>query len=98
MYYLISYTLLHVLYAQFHQKQLLITDFAIIAKGGLSSPRIVTSSLLICDVTRTWGTGIVTSYSSIACANWRRDDFHKLITTVNIDSSPHSIHGSACKK
>ena len=38
----------------------------------------VTSPRLICDVTRTRGTGIVTSYSSIvlARANWCKGDLH----------------------
>ena len=61
---------------------------------------IVTSSQLICGVTRTRGTGIVTSYSSIvlARANWRKGDLHKWITIVNIDFSPSGIHGLVCKK
>ena len=39
---------------------------------------IVTSPQLICDITRMWGTGIVTSYLSIvlAHANWRKGDLH----------------------
>ena len=63
-------------------------------------PSIVTSPQLSCDVTRTWGTGIVTSYSLIvlAHANWRKGDLHKWITTVNIDFSPPGIHGLACKR
>ena len=53
-----------------------ITDFAIVTKNGLCWPSIVTSPQLICDVTRTWDTGIVTSCSSIvlARANWRKGD------------------------
>ena len=49
-----------------------------VAKNGLFCPRIVTREQLICDVTRTWGTGIVTSYSSIdvARANCHRGDLH----------------------
>ena len=64
------------------------------------SDSIVTSPLLICDFTRTWGTGIVTSYSSIvrARANWRKCDLHLWLPTVNIDFSPPGIHGLACKK
>ena len=52
--------------------------FAIVAKEGLFWLNIVTSSQLICDVTRMRGTGIVTSYSSIvlARANWRKGDLH----------------------
>ena len=63
-------------------------------------PSIVTSSQLICDVTRTQNTGIVTSYSSIVIArtNWRKGDLHWWITAVNIDISPPGIHGLACKK
>ena len=59
-------------------KQLLVADFAIVGKDGLFWPSIVTSPQLICDVTRTWGTGIVTSYSSIvlARANLRKGDLH----------------------
>ena len=52
--------------------------FAIVAKDGLFSFSIVTSLQLICDVTRTRVTGIVTSYSSIVLArpNWRKGDLH----------------------
>ena len=59
-------------------KQLSIADFAIVAKDGVLRLGIVTSPQLIFDVTRTKGTGIVTSYSSIvlACANWRKGDLH----------------------
>ena len=61
---------------------------------------IVTSPQLICDVTRTWGTGIVASYLSIVLerANWRKGDFHQWITPVTIDFSPPGIHDFACKK
>ena len=57
----------------FTKNQLSIADFDIVAKDGLFWHRIVTSTQLICDVKRTWGTGIVTSNSSIvlARANWR---------------------------
>ena len=55
-------------------KKLSIADFAIVAKDGLFWLATVTSRQLICDVTRTWCTGIVTSYSSIA--NWRKGDPH----------------------
>ena len=50
-------------------KQSPITHFAIITKDGLF---IVMSPELICVITQTWGTGIVTSYLLIvlACANW----------------------------
>ena len=59
-------------------KQLSITDFAIVAKQGLFGLSIVTSSQLICDVTRTLDTGIVTPNSSIvpARAYWRKGDLH----------------------
>ena len=78
MYYFISYTLFYVLNTQFRWKQLPIADFAIVAKDGLFWLTIVTSPLLICDVTRTTDTGIVTSYSLIvmARANWHKDDLH----------------------
>ena len=57
-------------------KQLSITDFAIVAKDGLFWLSIVTSPQLICDVMRAWGTGIVTSFSSIVLARviWRKGD------------------------
>ena len=73
-------------------KQLLIADFAIVAEDGLFWISIVTSPQLICDVTRTWGAGIVTSYLSIvlARANWREGDLHKWITVMNIDFLPVS--------
>ena len=70
-------------------KQLSIADFAIVAKDGLFWPRIVTSPQLICDVTRTWDTGIATSY-------WRKDDLYSK-TIANIDFSSPAIHGLACK-
>ena len=55
-----------------------IAHFAIVARDGIFWLNIVTSSQLICDVTRTRGTGIVTSYSSIvlARANWRKGDLN----------------------
>ena len=91
---------IYVLNTKFRQKQLSITDFAIVAKDGLFWLNIVTSPQLICDVTRTWGTGIVTSYSSIvlARANWHKGELHLWKTTVNIDFSSPSIHGLVCKK
>ena len=57
-------------------KHLSIADFAIVAKSGLFWLNIVMSPQLICDVTRTRGTGIVASYLSIvlARANWRKGD------------------------
>ena len=81
-------------------KTLPIADFAIVAKDGLFWLSIVTSPQLICDVTRTWSTVIVTSYSSIVLAreNCRKGDLHWWITTVNIDFSQPGIHGLACKK
>ena len=50
----------------------------IVPKGGLFWLSIVTPPQLICDVTWTYGTGIVTSYSPIvaARANWRKSDLH----------------------
>ena len=79
MYYFISYTLLYVLNTQFRFKQFSIADFAIVAKDGPFWLSIVTSPHLICDVTRTLETSIVTSYPSIviARANWRKGDLHK---------------------
>ena len=77
MYYFISYTL-YILNTSVRYKQSSIIYFAIVAGDGLFWRNIVTSSQLICDVTRTRGTGIVTSYSSIvlARANWRKGDLH----------------------
>ena len=77
MYYFISYTL-YVLNTPFRYKQASIAHFAIVTDDGLFWLNIVTSSQLIYDVTRTQGTGIVTSYSSIvlARANWRKGDLH----------------------
>ena len=102
MYFIISYTLFYILNTQFRQK-LLIADSAIVAKDGLFWPNIMMSPQLICDVTRTWGTGIVMLDSSIVLArtNWRKCDVHWWITTVDIDFSPsgiHGIRGLACKK
>ena len=59
-------------------KQFSIADLAIVAKDGLFWLSIVTSPQLICDVTRTWGTDIVTSYSSIVLArvNWNKSYLH----------------------
>ena len=50
----------------------------IVTEDGLFWPSIVTSQQLIRDVTRMWGTGIVTSYMSIvlACVNWRKGNIH----------------------
>ena len=77
MYYFISYTL-YILNTSFRYKQLSVAHFAIVASDGLFWLNIVTSSQLICDVTRRRGTDIMTSYSLIvlAHANWRKDDLH----------------------
>ena len=85
---------------KFCQKQSAIDDFAIVPKDGLFWFSIVTSLPLICDIMRTWVTGIVTSFLSIALsrANWCKGDLHWWITTVNIDFSTRCIHGLACKK
>ena len=63
---------------QFCQAQLSIADFAIAAKDGRFWLSIVPSPQLICDVMRTWGTGIVKSYSLIflARATWHKGDLH----------------------
>ena len=70
--------LFHILNTPFRYKQSSIVHFAIVARDGLFWLNIVTSSQLICDVTRTRGTGIVTSYSLIvlARANWHKGDLH----------------------
>ena len=62
--------------------------------GRLFRLSLLMSSQLICNVTRTRGTGIVTLYSPIvlARANWLESDLHQWITTVKIDFSPSSIH------
>ena len=59
-------------------KQFSIADLAIVAKDSLFWLSIVKSPQLISDVMRTWGTDIVTSYSSIvlARANWRKSYLH----------------------
>ena len=76
MYYFISNTLFYVLNTPFRYKQTSFVHFAVVAKDGPFWLNIVTSSQLICDITR--GTGIVTSYSSIvlARAKWRKGDLH----------------------
>ena len=43
-------------------KQLSVADFAIVAKDDPFWLSIVMSPQLICDITRTWGTGNVTLY------------------------------------
>ena len=98
--YVTSNTPFYVLNTQLRKNQLSIADFAIVTRDGIFWLSIVTSLQLICDVTRTWGTGIVASYSSIvlARANWGKGDPHLCTTTVNIDFAPPSIHGLACKK
>ena len=72
-----------------------LANFATVTKDGLFWLSSVTSKQLICDITRTRGPGIITSYSSIvlARANWRKDDLHVWITTVNRDFPPPGIHG-----
>ena len=72
MYYFISYTLFYVMNTSSSAR------FAIVAKGGLFWPSIVTSPQLICDVMQTRNIGIMTSYLSIviARANWRKGDLH----------------------
>ena len=76
-------------------KTISIGDFAIVDKGGL-----FWLSIVICDITRTWHTAIVTSYSLIVLEriNCRKGDHHKWITTVNINFSATGIHGLACKE
>ena len=64
-YYFISYTQFYVLNTQFFLKQSAIGHIAIVVKDGLFWLGIVTSPQLICDVTPTGYTSIVTSYSSI---------------------------------
>ena len=78
MYYYISNMLFHVLNTPFPYKQASISHFAMVTNDGLFWLNIVTSSQLICDITRTRGTGIVTSYSWIvlARANWCKADLH----------------------
>ena len=51
-------------------------SFAIVAKEGILWLSIVTSRQLLCDVTWTRGTSIVTSYSSIVLprTNWHKGD------------------------
>ena len=63
--YFISYTQFYISNTPFCYKQLLFAYFAIVARDSLFWLNIVTSSQLICNVTRMRGTGIVTSYASI---------------------------------
>ena len=79
----------------FRYKQSSIAYFAIAAKDGLFWINIVTSSQLICDVMRKWRH---IRRLFLHAQNWRKDDLHKWITTVNIDFSRPSIHGLPCKK
>ena len=99
MHYFISDTLFYVFNTSFRYKQASFGHFAIVANDCHFWLNIGMSSQLICDVTRTRGTSIVTSYLLIvlALANWCIGDLHKRITTVNIDISPPGIHGLACK-
>ena len=85
---------------KFRLQQSSIVHFAIVTNDGVFWLSIVTSPQLICDVTWTPGTSIVTSYSSIvlARADWRKRDLYWWITTVNINYSPLGIHALSCKK
>ena len=76
---------------EIYWKQSVFAHFAIVTKDGLF--------LINIAITRSWGTGIVTSYSSIDLAgtNGRNADLYSWITTVNIDFTPPDIHGLACK-
>ena len=78
MYHFNIYTLFYILNTAVRYKQSSIAQLIIVAKDGLFWLNIVTSTQLICDVTQMRGTGIVTSYSSIALAhaNWRKGDLH----------------------
>ena len=69
---------LHAILCHEHTNPQSSARFAIVAKGGLFWPSIVTSPQLICDAMRTRNSGIVTSYLSIviARANWRKGDLH----------------------
>ena len=76
--YFMSYTLLYVMNTQFCEKHSHVTHFAIVAKDGRFWLGIMTSPQLICDVTRTRDTSIVTLYLSIvlARANCHKGDLH----------------------
>ena len=78
MYYFIPYKSFYVLERTIRLNQWSIADFVTVAKDGLFWFSIVTSLQLICDVTWTRVTGIVTSYTSIvlARANLRKGDLH----------------------
>ena len=60
---------------------------------------IVASPQMVCDVTQTWSTGIVTPYSSIilAGASLRKGGLHWWIT-MSIGFSSPGIHDLSCKK
>ena len=64
-------------------KKSLIAHFAIVTMDDLLLLSILMSSQLICNITRTPSTGIVTLYSSVvlARANWHKGDLHQWITT-----------------
>ena len=70
------------------RKQSSIAYFAFFTNNGLIWLNIVTPPQLACDITKTRGTGIVTSYLSIvlAFANGRKVELHSWMTTVNIVS------------
>ena len=77
-------------------KQLSIADFPIVTKDGLFWLSIVMSPHLICDVTKSWGTGIVMPY-------FRWLFLHAQIGakanfTVKIYFSPSGFHSLVYKK
>ena len=72
-------------------------DYVFIYTETFFWPSIVMSPQLTRGVTKTRGTGTVTSYPSIvAHTNWRKVDIHQWITTDL--SPPPGIHGVACKR
>ena len=83
MYYSISYTLFYPLKIGIRKKKSPIAHFAIVAKDGFFWLSIVMSPQLICDVTRTRGTGIVTLYSPIVRAreNWLKAEAKLIFTS-----------------
>ena len=90
----ISYTLFYVLNIPFCYKQTSFAHFPIVAKDGLFWLNIVTSSELICDVTRTRGTGIVTSCSVIVLASANRMAWQWAENLVEIRGTLADIRGS----
>ena len=96
-----SYTLFMSWTYQSAKKQSPIPHIAIFAKVGPQWLSIVTLPQLICDVTQTRSTSIVTSYSSIVFARANRRNFSRLSLMNNKRKYQFTLpitYGSVCKK